>query len=80
MSSKKLVTPVTAFKTQDGEFYSEYDDAALAAASSAIEEVSRSDADGTFASAAHKMIYMNSWTIAEFIRDNRPLIRKILGL
>lgn len=80
MSSKKLVTPVTAFRTQDGGIYEEYAVAVVAAASAAIEEATDCDEEGIFASDAQEMIYNHSWTIAEFIRNNRPLIRKILGL
>ena len=79
MSSKKLVTPVTAFRTHDGGIYGTYDEAVQAAASAAIEAASL-DENGDHINDGDATVYEHSGYIAQFLLRNKPLIRQILGL
>jgi hypothetical protein len=76
MSSKKLVTPVTAFQSVDGFLYEDYETAAISSAGSVLYDA----AEEYNAQAGVDHVDVDFEALARFLRANRPLVRKILGL
>ena len=76
MSSKKLVKTVTAFLTHEGYLYETHDEAVISAAGSALYDAAQKYNDIE----DNDAVEVDFEALAKFLRENRALVRQVLGL